>query len=98
HHRECDGHGAPCLPQCEAMALGRDGDALDGSGLAGSRKRIPTAEGVQTTASATCRSGSKSNESFNQQRPCSPNQSRITSTMATTASQILRQIIRKACF
>jgi hypothetical protein len=29
HYRERDGHGAPRLPEREAMALGRDGDALD---------------------------------------------------------------------
>src|SRR5438105_11613048 len=67
------------------MALGLDGDALDCSCPAGSRQRLPTIEGAQTAASATCRSGSTSNEKVNQ--PCSPNQSRITSTMATTASQ-----------
>ena len=55
--RECDGHGAPCVPQCEALALGFNGDALDRSRYAGGSQRLPTTEGSQATSCLTCRPG-----------------------------------------
>ena len=45
HDRECDGYGAACLPQREAMALRLDGDAMDRGRHAGSGQRLPTTEG-----------------------------------------------------
>src|SRR6266536_6628638 len=50
HHREYHEHGAARLPQCEAMALGLDGDALDRSRYEGSRQRLSTTEGSQATS------------------------------------------------
>ena len=81
------GHGAPRLPQREAMALGLDGDPLDRSRYAGSGQRLPATEGSQATSSVTCRSGSTPERKLTPRRPCSPNHRRVTSTMATAASQ-----------
>ena len=86
HDRECDGHGAPCLPQREALALGLNGNALDRSRHAGSSQRLPTTEGSQATSCVTGRSGSEPRQKLTW-RSCSPGQRRVTSTMTTTASQ-----------
>src|SRR6476661_4898335 len=69
------------------MAISLDGAALDGSGYAGSRQRLPTTEGSQATSGTPCRSGSTSNEKLNPRRPCSSSQRRVTSASAATASQ-----------
>ncbi len=87
HRGERHEYRASRLPQREAMAISLDGAALDGSGDAGSRQRLPTTEGSQATSGAPCRSGSTSNEKLNPRRPCSPSHRRVTSTSAATASQ-----------
>jgi putative transposase len=51
-YREHDGDDAPCQSQREALALGLDGLALDGSRHAGSQKRLSQAESLQTTPEA----------------------------------------------
>src|SRR5262249_7552303 len=86
HHRECHEHGAPRLPQREAMALGLNGDALDRSRYAGSRQRFSTTEGSQATSSVTYRSGSSQKQTLTR-RPCPPSQRRVTSISVATASQ-----------
>jgi len=87
HYRECDGHGAPRLPEREAMALGRDGNALDRSRYARSGQRLPTTEGSQATSNATCRSGSTPEQKLTPRRHCSPSRRRLISIPAATASQ-----------
>ena len=87
YRRKPHGHCAPRLPQREAMALGLDRDALDRSRYAGSGQRLPATEGSQATSSVTCRSGSTPERKLTPRRPCSPNHRRVTSTMATAASQ-----------
>src|ERR1019366_5790340 len=86
HHRECHGHSAARLPEREAMALGRDGDALDRGRYAGSSQRLPKIEGSQAASSITCCTGGSPNQKLTW-RPCSPCQRRLTSTLAATASQ-----------
>ena len=86
HYREYDGHCAARLPEREAMALGRDGDALDRGRYAGSSQRFPKTEGSQAASSITCCSGSSPKQKLTR-RSCSPSQRRLTSISAATASQ-----------
>ena len=87
HRGERHEYRASRLPQREAMAISLDGAALDGSGYAGSRQRLPPTEGSQATSGTPCRSGSTSNEKLNPRRPCSSSRRRVTSASAPTASQ-----------
>lgn len=55
YHREHDGHHSACLPQRQALARCIDGVAVDRSGAAGGRQRLPAIEGLQAASSAPCR-------------------------------------------